>query len=143
MDYAYDSYGTSHSNMTARPNIIKHDPSYDPFQEDQESCDWECTEWGFNETGYWGCLNWEWECTYYNPYLPGTDYRGNVTSTTTYADAANATGSVTRAIKYDIAGNVTSAEVDCCQLKTFEYSDSLYNAYVTSVTRGNPSGLID
>jgi len=141
IDYAYDSYGTSHANMTARPNIIMHEPSYDPFQEDQENCDWECTEWGFNETGYWGCLNWEWECSYYNPYLPGTDYRGNVTSTTTYTDAGNATGSITRAIKYDIAGNVTSAEVNCCQLKSFEYSDTFYNGYVTSVTRGNPGGL--
>lgn len=141
IDYTYDDYGANHANMTARSAIIMHDPSYDPFQEDQETCDWECTEWGINETGFWGCLNWEWQCTYYNPYLGVTDYRGNVTSTTTYSDAANATGSITRAIKYDIAGNVTSAEVNCCQLKTFEYSDTYYNAYVTSVTRGNPSGL--
>lgn len=118
-----------------------HDDSYDPFQEDQESCDWVCEEWGINETGFWGCLDWEWECTYFNPYLPVTDYRGNVTSTTTYTDAANASGSITHSITYDIAGNVTSAQVDCCQLKSFDYSDTYYNAYVTSLTRGNPSGL--
>jgi RHS repeat-associated protein len=141
IDYAYDNYGTNHANLTPRTSVIMHDDAYDPFQEDQETCDWECTDWGFNETGFWGCLNWEWQCTYYNPYLFTTDYRGNVTSTTTYSDAANATGSISRAIKYDIAGNVTSAEVNCCQLKTFDYSDSYYNAYVTSVTRGNPSGL--
>jgi RHS repeat-associated protein len=141
VDYAYDNYGTSHASMTARSNIIMHDDSYDPFQEDQENCDWVCEEWGFNETGYWGCLDWEWECTYFNPYLPGTDYRGNVTSTTTYSDAANATGAITHSTTYDIAGNVTSAQVDCCQLKSFEYSDTYYNAYVTSITRGNPSGL--
>ncbi|HEX6046786.1 MAG TPA: RHS repeat-associated core domain-containing protein [Pyrinomonadaceae bacterium] len=141
VDYAYDNYGANHANLTARPNIIRHDPAYDPFQEDQESCDWECTEWGINETGYWGCLNWEWQCTYFNPYLPGTDYRGNVTSVTTYADAATPSGAITHAMTYDIAGNVTSAQVDCCQLKSFEYSDTYYNAYVTSVTRGNPSGL--
>lgn len=141
IDYTYDDYGTNHANLTPRPNIIMHDPAYDPFQEDQETCDWECTEWGINETGFWGCLNWEWECTYYNPYLGGTDYRGNVTSTTTYADAATPSGSITHSITYDIAGNVTSAQVDCCQLKTFEYSDTYYNAYPTSITRGNPSGL--
>jgi RHS repeat-associated protein len=141
IDYSYDNYGTSHANMTARPNIIMHDPAYDPFQEDQETCDWECTEWGINETGYWGCLNWEWQCTYFNPYVSGTDNRGNVTSTTKYADAANATGAITHSITYDIAGNVTSAQVDCCQLKTFEYSNTYYNGYVTSTTRGNPSGL--
>ena len=141
IDYAYDNYGTNHANMTARPSIIMHDPAYDPFQEDQETCDWECTEWGINETGFWGCLNWEWQCTYYNPYLALTDYRGNVTSTTKYADAANASGAITHSISYDIAGNVTSAQVDCCQLMTFAYSDTYRNAYVTSVTRGNPSGL--
>ena len=141
IDYAYDNYGANHASLTARPNIIMHDPAYDPFQEDQETCDWECTEWGINETGFWGCLNWEWQCTYYNPYLLTTDYRGNVTSTTTYSDAANATGSITKAITYDIAGNITSAQVDCCQLKTFEYSDTYHNAYVTSITRGNPNGL--
>lgn len=141
IDYDYDDYGTNHASLTARPNIIMHDPAYDPFQEDQETCDWECTEWGINETGFWGCLNWEWQCTYFNPYLSLTDYRGNVTSTTTYTDAATATGAITHAVTYDIAGNVTSAQVDCCQLKTFEYSDTYYNAYVTSVKRGNPSGL--
>ena len=123
--------------MTARTSIIMHDPAYDPFQEDQETCDWECTEWGINETGFWGCLNWEWQCTYYNPYLGVTDYRGNVTTPTKYADAANATGAITHSLTYDIAGNVTSAQVDCCQLMTLEYSDTYRNAYVTSVTRGN------
>ncbi|HEX2272101.1 MAG TPA: hypothetical protein VHH35_21345, partial [Pyrinomonadaceae bacterium] len=141
IDYDYDDYGSNNVNMTPRPNIIMHDPAYDPFQEEQEICDWECTEWGINETGFWGCLNWEWQCTYYSPYFPVTDYRGNVTSTTTYTDAANATGAITHAVTYDIAGNVTSAQVDCCQLKTFAYSDTYHNAYVTSVTRGNPSGL--
>lgn len=141
IDYAYDSYGTNHASLTARPNIIMHDPAYDPFQEEQESCDWVCQEWGFNETGFWGCLSWEWECTYFNPYLGGTDNRGNVTSTTTYSNAANATGAITHAITYDIAGNVTSAQLDCCQVKSFAYSDTYYNAYPTSTTRGNPSGL--
>ena len=64
-----------------------------------------------------------------------------MTSTTTYTDAASATGAITRSITYDIAGNVTSAQVDCCQLNTFEYSDTYYNAYATAVTSGNPSGL--
>jgi YD repeat-containing protein len=118
-----------------------HDPAYDPFQEDQETCDWECTEWGINETGFWGCLNWEWQCAYYNPYFGVTDYRGNVTTATTYSDAPNATGAITHSVTYDIAGNVTSAQVDCCQLKTFEYSNTYYNGYVTSITRGDPSGL--
>lgn len=56
IDLAYDSYGTSHENLTARDEIIMHDVAFDPFQEPQESWDWVCTEWGFNESGFYTCL---------------------------------------------------------------------------------------
>jgi RHS repeat-associated protein len=74
-------------------------------------------------------------------YDSTTDARGNVTSVTTYTDAATPSGSITHATKYDIAGNVTSAQVDCCQLKTIDYSSDYKYAYPTSVTSGSPSGL--
>lgn len=146
VDYAYDNYGTNHANLTARNDIIMHDPAFDPFQQTQENCDWQCVEWGFNESGFFGCLAWEWVCNYYNPYNPATDSRGNVTGVTTYADAANGTGAITHSTTYDIAGNVMTAQVDCCQLKSFTYSgageggDHDY-AYVISATDGNPGGL--
>lgn len=141
IDYAYDNYGTAHANMTARDDIVMHDPAFDPFQETQESCDWVCREWDY----WWvNCVDWQWECTYYNPYDSATDYRGNVTTVTTYADAANASGAINHSTTYDIAGNVTTAEADCCQLKTISYVDSpnTYTyAYPTSITNGNPSGM--
>src|SRR6266704_1191372 len=31
VDYAYDDYGTSHANLTARNDIIAHDAVFDPF----------------------------------------------------------------------------------------------------------------
>ena len=51
-------------------------------------------------------------------YDSATDYRGNVTSVTTYADAPGGSGTIIHSTTYDIAGNVITAEVDCCQLKT-------------------------
>jgi RHS repeat-associated protein len=80
--------------------------------------------------------------SYYSP----TDYRGNVTSVTTYTDANTPCGSITHSSTYDIAGNVTSAEVDCCHLKQFTYSGAGSGALhdysqVISVTSGNPSGV--
>lgn len=143
VDYAYDNYGTNHANLTARNDIIMHDPAFDPFQETQESCDWVCYEY---DPWWVNCINEQWVCNYYNPYDPNTDYRGNVTSVTTYADAATTSGAITQSTTYDIAGNIMAAHGDCCQLKAFTYSGAGENgdhdyAYVISMTDGNPSGL--
>lgn len=137
VDYAYDDYGSSHANMTSREYVLMHDPSYDPFApyyEVQGRClQWDDPPWQFN------CLEWEYD--WVTDYNPATDYRGNVTSVTTYTDAATPSGAITHANTYDIAGNVMTAQVDCCQTKAFTYSDAnLEYFYVLSVTRGNPSG---
>lgn len=143
VDYAYDNYGTNHANLTARDDIIMHDPAFDPFQVTQESCDWVCREF---DQSWTNCIDWEWVCTYFNPYDAATDYRGNVTSVTTYSDAPSAGGAITNATTYDIAGNAITTEVDCCQLKSFTYSGAGANephdyAYVISVTDGDPGGM--
>ena len=139
VDYSYDSYGTSHTNMTARDDIIMHSAAYDPFAPEYE-VQGDCYEWD-----YWqiNCLQWNYYWT--SDYDSATDYRGNVTSVTTYADAANASGSITHATAYDIAGNVMTAQVDCCQTKSFTYSGAGSGqphdyANVVSVTSGNPGG---
>lgn len=139
VDYTYDQYGSSHENMTARSDIIMHDYTADPFAETQESCDWVCGQYD-----HWGieCIDWRWICTYWNPYDPATDYRGNVTTVTTYPDATTTTGAITHANTYDIAGNIMTAEVDCCQTQSFTYSSTNGGyAYPITVTTGNPSGL--
>lgn len=141
VDYAYDNYGTSHANLTARDDVIMHDPAYDPFQTTQETdCGWECFDWEGHH-----CYDWEWVCDYYNPYDASTDYRGNVTSVTTYPDATTTSGAITHSTTYDIAGNVMTTQVDCCQTKSFTYSGAGSGgnhdyANVVSTTSGNPSG---
>jgi hypothetical protein len=74
-------------------------------------------------------------------YDSTTDYRGNVTNVTTYPDATTTSGAISHATTYDIAGNVISMDVDCCNKKTIAYSADYQYAYPTSVTSGNPSGL--
>lgn len=135
IDYAYDNYGSSHADMTARADIVMHDDSFDPFVLSEGKCEWDCVRW-HNED----CIQYGWVC----PYVAATDYRGNVTSVTTYSNATDTNTAITHAIKYDIAGNVTSAQVDCCQLKTFSYTDSPNShtyAYPVSQTTGPTNGL--
>ena len=139
IDYAYDQYGSSHENLTARNDIIMHDYTADPFQETQESCDWVC-----NQYDHWGidCIDWRLVCNYYNPYDPTTDYRGNITTVTTYPDATTTTGAITHETKYDIAGNITTKQVDCCQSQSYVYSSANADyAYPVSTTKGDPNGV--
>jgi RHS repeat-associated protein len=145
VDYAYDDYGANHANLTARDDIIMHDPAFDPFHQIEEHCDLECVAYDYYH-GHPDCRDWEVVCNYSNPYDSSTDYRGNVTSVTTYPDANSTSGTITHSTTYDIASNVMTAQVDCCQLKSFTYSGGGTNgnhdyAYPISVTSGNPSGL--
>lgn len=139
VDYAYDNYGTSHADMTGRGDIIMHDSTFDPFAPEYE-VQGDCIEWD-----YWqiNCLQWNYYWT--SDYNPSTDYRGNVTSVTTYPDASSTSGTITHATTYDIAGNVMTAQVDCCHTTSFTYSGAGSSgnhdyASVISITTGNPSG---
>jgi hypothetical protein len=121
-----------------------HDPSFDPFYPLDEDCDWVCDEWGYVD-GLYQCTHYDWQCHFYTPYDSATDYRGNVTSVTTYPDASSSSGTITHSTTYDIAGNVMTAQVDCCQQKSFTYSGAGSGqphdyAYPIAVTSGNPSG---
>ncbi len=136
IDYAYDNYGSAHASLTRRDDIEMHDPAFDPFQQTFETnCRWVCTERVGRE-----CVAWDWQCDTVNLYQPATDYRGNITSVTNYANAANGTGPITHSTSYDIAGNVTSTEVDCCQLKSYSYASSFDYAYPTGITSGPVGG---
>ncbi|HZI55335.1 MAG TPA: hypothetical protein VFF39_01100, partial [Verrucomicrobiae bacterium] len=55
--------------------------------------------------------------------------RGNLTSVTRYANAAAGTGAVTRNFAYDTLGNLRTADLDCCNSKTFNFSSSTHYAY--------------
>ncbi|MGH9905040.1 MAG: hypothetical protein ACRD8U_05570, partial [Pyrinomonadaceae bacterium] len=68
---------------------------------------------------------------------PGASVRGNLTRTRTYPEIANLSNFIDHTSTYDIAGNVITAQLDCCQQRTFTYSSNYFHAYVTAVTTGS------
>lgn len=65
--------------------------------------------------------------------------RGNRTSVTTYTDPVTPAGATTRYTSYDQLGNAVSADLSCCQQKTWSYSTVTDYAYPDSITRGSSS----
>lgn len=78
----------------------------------------------------------------HNPYAPSgynpiTDYRGNVTQVTTYADAIGLAGAVSETRRYDINGNMIKASTSCCEQRTISYPIDTQYGYPLSETRGS------
>jgi len=66
--------------------------------------------------------------------------RGNLTGLTSYANAAAATGPVTKNFSFDSLGNVRAAPVNCCQLQQVAFSSTTQYSYPDSLTRGATGG---
>jgi len=66
--------------------------------------------------------------------------RGNVTGVQTFSSISPAV-STTRYTKWDIFGNVTQADVSCCQVKNFTFNSSNYWSQAVSVTSGT-AGIV-
>ena len=67
--------------------------------------------------------------------------RGNLTSIVRYSNASAGTGAISRAFTYDTLGNVLTAQLDCCNQKTFNFSSLNQYAYPNSVVRGTTAPL--
>jgi RHS repeat-associated protein len=66
--------------------------------------------------------------------------RGLPTSLTTYpTDPVGLTGPITKAFTYDSLGNLRTAQVNCCNFKTWNYSVTTNYAYPDSVVSGSSS----
>ena len=139
-DYQYDGQA-----MVAAPGVVQHDQSYNPYADAEGFCYWDfdwndpdCTGgcWDYNCDGY--CPQY-----YVCPYNGTTDYRGNVTQVTTYADAAGLTGAVTETRQYDVTGNMVVSSNSCCQQSTNTFSVSNQYAYPVSQTRGSPTDALN
>jgi RHS repeat-associated protein len=62
--------------------------------------------------------------------------RGNATSVTTYTTPSVPSGGITKNFTYDSTGNLLTAQLNCCELKTWVYSTKTSYAYPDSVTSG-------
>jgi hypothetical protein len=141
-DYQYDG-----QTLTARPDIGHHEQSFNPYAADEGFCHWEpdwsdpdcagiCNSMSPSSPDSEGCDGYCGEI-YFCPYNSATDYRGNVTQVTTYADAVSLTGSVTETRRYDIAGNLVTTSSSCCEQTSFNYTIDTHFAYPLSQTRGS------
>jgi len=141
-EYQYDG-----QNFSAAPNVVQHAQSFNPHAEDEGYCYYD-NDWSDGDCRG-SCLPNCPECIqdpscdgycpqiYYCPYDSSTDYRGNVTQVTSYADAINLTSAVTETRRYDITGNLVTASTSCCEQTSFNYTVDTQYAYPISKTRGS------
>ncbi len=147
--YEYDHNG-SDASIVRRDDIdiATHDTFYNPAYPEwtERICPngelSDASQNNLSDPG--GCV------TIHHPgYTAASAYRGNVTKTGQMLDLAAAAISDTNSDKtdynYDIAGNVVSATLSCCQLKTIEYGATFAEtgyAYPVKETKGTSPQLI-
>lgn len=138
--YEYDHNG-SDATITQRADIdtTTHDTFYNPGH--PAYTETICPNGSGNpppgnapQTDGSGCVN-----IYHPGYGAASAYRGNVTKVTAFADATLATDPNVDISdrEYDIAGNLVSATLSCCQLKTIAYDKANEYAFPISETKGS------
>ncbi|PYU00232.1 MAG: hypothetical protein DMG38_09035 [Acidobacteria bacterium] len=63
--------------------------------------------------------------------------RANLTSIVQYTDPVTPGGAITKTFAYDSLGNMRTAQLNCCQLKTWAYSSTTAYSYADSITSGS------
>ena len=139
--YEYDHNG-SDATITRRNDIdiATHDTFYNP---DKPAYTETICPGPESPTAGDGCIN-----IYHPGYTAGSVYRGNVTKVGRMIDVNATTITETNSDKtdynYDIAGNLVSASLSCCQLKTITYGQTFAEtgyAFPTSETKGTSPQL--
>jgi RHS repeat-associated protein len=127
-EYQYDG-----QTLNNTPDVVGHSDAYNPYAPEYLHSPGTCCEWDY----------WQINCVTYCPdywasdYDPTTDYRGNVTQVTTYADALTPSVPTTETRRYDITGNLVTASTSCCQQTSFGYTLDTQYAYPQTQTRGS------
>jgi RHS repeat-associated protein len=65
------------------------------------------------------------------------NYRGNPTTVTTYLQPAGPSGGISKTFTYDVFGNLITAQLNCCQQKTWNYSAATEYSEPDSIVRGS------
>src|ERR1700754_2027443 len=127
VEYQYDG-----QTLQDAPNVGMHFDTHNPYAPQSEQCD--CNVWD-----QWQIECLQWNCYWVTAYNAATDYRGNVTSVTTYADGTNLTGAIVESRRYDITGNMVKKSIIAGKQTTFGYNINSQFAYATTKTRGSDS----
>ena len=134
--YQYDG-----QPLTAAPNVVMHNQASNPHADAEGFCFWQPDP--FDPDCYSGCppelMGCDGFCpeVYNCPYDSSTDYRGNVTQVTTYANASNLTGAIAETRRYDVTGNMVKESAACCEETNIGYTINTQYAYPESNTRGS------
>ena len=126
--YTYDG-----QPLTSRPEgVAYHLPSHDPYNGQEFCC--ECCNWQWDfHTDSWVCAEW---CPGVPIFDPSTNYRGNLTQKTVYANAAALTEAISENYSYDIAGNRVLTSIGNKQT-TFDYTSATHYGFPLSQTDGS------
>jgi RHS repeat-associated protein len=140
-EYQYDG-----QSLSAAPNVVMHDQAANPHAADEGFC---YTDYDWNDGDCTGSCNQNCpDCIqdrtcdgycpqiYVCPYDSSTDFRGNVTQVTSYADAINLGGAVTETRRYDITGNLVTGATSSEQT-SFNYSVDTQYTHPLSKTQGS------
>lgn len=124
--------------LTSRPGgVTYHLSSHDPYTSEEICCD--CCNWQWDHTfDSWVCVEW---CPGVPVFDPSTDYRGNLTLKTVYANAAVPSEPITENYRYDITGNRVLTSMSSKQT-TFDYTLSTHYGYPLSQTDGSPTNAL-
>ena len=140
-DYEYDG---DNLGSYDEETLVQYDPSYNSNTAVSEvcydACPTECIDFG---SPICGCPL-ERVCDRSSAYNGTTQYRGNLTKIKSFADPTNDSdpNAVVNTMMYDLTGNVIQASLNCCNLKTTEYSVDNNYAYPTKETRGSSPQLV-
>ena len=130
-EYLYDT-----ETLVDTPGVVQHSDAYNPFAAPIFHPG-HCKEFCPNKPGIpcrEVCTEDEWEAV----YDPATRFRGNLTQTKRYAQAATRSGLITEVRQYDIAGNVRAVTGStCCEQVSTTYTAATQYAYPTTVTWGS------
>jgi RHS repeat-associated protein len=135
-DYQYDG-----QPLSAAPGVVMHDQASNSHAEEEGFCYW---DYDWNDPDCTGSC-WDYSCDgycpqyYVCPYDSSTDYRGLVTQTTTYANAAALTGPVTQTKRYDVTGNLVQTTATSFEQTSYAYSVNNQYAQPLSRTQGSPT----
>lgn len=136
-EFKYDEV----SQLQATPNVVQHNPAYNPNQGTHTEGHWECD----GQPGPPRCddgtgTNSTIPATWVPVEVPNADpryySRGNVTTVTSFANAELMSDPSIKSIGYDMTGNVIKASMSCCNVKSIEYDPVNEYAYPTIVTKG-------
>jgi RHS repeat-associated protein len=139
-DYNFDPKTNSHAPSNTL-GVTSHDDAFNPYAsrywvppDDYLDCPTESSKncKRVHDPGYWT-----------SDYQYQTNYRGNITSITQFADAVNRAKAITQSFDYDMDGNLIGEAPACCESTTFGYGIDTQFAYPTVVVRGGTASNVN